>query len=638
MSQFRAKRLDIGCFVNIKTIRDHSKRKAFAQFEPERQALRYIIRNTTLPQRTRAEAQLQLTQMHCYTRPTQIRGRCLLGGKGRGILRDFKLSRYNFRMEALAGNIPGVKKASCPLIPRSYFINEDDEVRSIENPDYYFKYFLSRNERYNERQRFAMNQALEEEIHKRLTNLGLEKIPLPLGTPTTTDDGTTTTTTAPNVPIFVSADIAQKSRVVLIFGESYQDLGVLAHRVIGGPGGVDKGSMVSIVASLQQQRSSPTDAAAPGIILANTGQLLWCPSAGRSLTRCAFDAAPMKSAVHEGRLVDEDRNRVPGNRSVAEHVRYVFESVVPAFVDPRKEARIDVVAVGDAAEAVEKYLDGEAVWARWGNHFGCFANVGGYYPTWELKCEGFKQFLRDKARSYVPSLEPLNTVLSGPDGNPHTTAFTALGSPVFSGGTAHFTELLLVEGGSTVLDFLQEVALSSSDYRNPEFHVAYRDLRADDQEDEDWSNWRDPAVADQMMPTVEVSAAAAKNGPVDKTVTAGDDGYSKAVKSGSERTVGTKDEGEDEVEGAEDKKNAGVSSDSNGIVQEEEEEKKASAVVPESETETGSLEARKTKQLEKAKSIVAEGRDNQAEPEAGDKGTDEELQAEVGKKLVIDEI
>ncbi|KAI8963992.1 hypothetical protein F5Y11DRAFT_122278 [Daldinia sp. FL1419] len=93
MSMFRAKKLDIGCFVNIKTIRDHSKRKAYAQFEPERQALRYIIRNTTLPSRARAEAQLQLTQMHCYTRPTQIRGRCILGGKGRGILRDFKMSR-----------------------------------------------------------------------------------------------------------------------------------------------------------------------------------------------------------------------------------------------------------------------------------------------------------------------------------------------------------------------------------------------------------------------------------------------------------------------------------------------------------------------------------------------------------------
>lgn len=72
--------------------------------------------------------------MHCYTRPTQIRNRCILGGKGRGILSDFKMSRvrrnsllrqsawtlvwwlilwqYNFRLQALAGNLPGVKKAS----------------------------------------------------------------------------------------------------------------------------------------------------------------------------------------------------------------------------------------------------------------------------------------------------------------------------------------------------------------------------------------------------------------------------------------------------------------------------------------------------------------------------------------------
>lgn len=36
MSQFRAKKFDIGCFTNIKIIRDHSKRKAFRDAEPER--------------------------------------------------------------------------------------------------------------------------------------------------------------------------------------------------------------------------------------------------------------------------------------------------------------------------------------------------------------------------------------------------------------------------------------------------------------------------------------------------------------------------------------------------------------------------------------------------------------------------
>ncbi|KAL9129615.1 MAG: hypothetical protein Q9217_001971 [Psora testacea] len=83
MSQFRAKKLDLGCFVNARVIRDHTKR----------QALRYIIRNTTLPQRARAAAQLQLSQMHCYTRSTQINNRCIEGGKSRGVFKDFRMAR-----------------------------------------------------------------------------------------------------------------------------------------------------------------------------------------------------------------------------------------------------------------------------------------------------------------------------------------------------------------------------------------------------------------------------------------------------------------------------------------------------------------------------------------------------------------
>ena len=69
-----------------------------------RQALRYIIRNTTLPQRTRAQAQLQLSQMHCYTRFTQINNRCIEGGKSRGVLRHFRMAR----VRAALCNMDGV--------------------------------------------------------------------------------------------------------------------------------------------------------------------------------------------------------------------------------------------------------------------------------------------------------------------------------------------------------------------------------------------------------------------------------------------------------------------------------------------------------------------------------------------------
>lgn len=115
-----------------------------------RQALRYIIRNTTLPQRVRATAQLKLSQMHCYTRSTQIRNRCVAGDVARGIFRKFRISRVSisslvsgylslvhrsgrlplvdgrssrvlwlipelkvqFRAQALAGELPGVRKAT----------------------------------------------------------------------------------------------------------------------------------------------------------------------------------------------------------------------------------------------------------------------------------------------------------------------------------------------------------------------------------------------------------------------------------------------------------------------------------------------------------------------------------------------
>lgn len=49
-----------------------------------------------------------------------------------------------------------------PVFPQNltelgYFINEDDEIRSIRDPQYYFNFFLSKNSRINAVQREALN-------------------------------------------------------------------------------------------------------------------------------------------------------------------------------------------------------------------------------------------------------------------------------------------------------------------------------------------------------------------------------------------------------------------------------------------------------------------------------------------------
>ncbi|KAI1500624.1 Arb2 domain-containing protein [Biscogniauxia marginata] len=372
-----------------------------------------------------------------------------------------------------------------------YFINEDDEVRSIENPDFYFKFFLNRNPRWNDCQRFAMNQALQSEIHARLSALGLQRVLLPLGT----TDGS-----SPHVPIFASADIATKKRVVLIFGETSQDLGVLAHRVIGGRGGVDAGSLVRCARELLSpppRSSTPPssnendDATTPppGIVLANMGELLWWPAGRRTLGRAAFAGAPMASAACLGNVVRDGAHRiVPGNRDPREHVKYIFEQVVVALVAPG--AGIDIVGLGDGADAVEEYLDWGPTWARWGPRVNCLAIVGGMRAVENVRCEGFRQFLRERARAYVTSLEPAGMTLSGPDGNPRTRTFTRHGCPVFSSGESQHVECAFIAGQRVVLDWLNEVALyNTGEYRNPEgLVVLYADPIGETSEP-DWSVW-----------------------------------------------------------------------------------------------------------------------------------------------------
>ena len=93
-------------------IRDNFKRHMFAENEVSRKALKYLAQNTTLPMKTRLEAQMQLHNMPHYTQPTRIKNRCIESGYGRSVMKEFRLCRIKFREMALKGDLPGVRKAS----------------------------------------------------------------------------------------------------------------------------------------------------------------------------------------------------------------------------------------------------------------------------------------------------------------------------------------------------------------------------------------------------------------------------------------------------------------------------------------------------------------------------------------------
>jgi hypothetical protein len=208
----------------------------------------------------------------------------------------------------------------------------------------------------------------------------MTKLLLPLGTPPT----------KPHVPIFVSANIATATRIVVLFGESCQDLGVLAHRVVGGPGGVNKGSMLSVVAAIRAADKSGS----VGVVIANPGQLWWWPEGGRGLTPAGRFAVPMRSAVHRGRAYDARLNAIQGHETVGRHVASVFGEVLGGGV-VREDAKLAVVAVTDVADEVEKFLDDEENWKRWGRKMESLALLGNFYGVGGVKCEGFAKFLKE---------------------------------------------------------------------------------------------------------------------------------------------------------------------------------------------------------------------------------------------------
>ncbi len=189
---------------------------------------------------------------------------------------------------------------------------------------------------------------------------------------------------------------------------------MLAHRVIGGRGGIARGSVIGLVDALAQQQCSANDPASPGVILANAGELWWWPEGGKGLTPIERHGVPMESAVHWGRYHDKRVNEVRGHRTVGQHVKSVFETVVLGCGLVGEEAKVDVIVVGDTADDLKKYLDDDKVWARVGPVLGCLVVVGGVYSSKEFKCEGFKKFMEKVGSSGIPFSLSVTDAVSAP--------------------------------------------------------------------------------------------------------------------------------------------------------------------------------------------------------------------------------
>ncbi|PLW08495.1 hypothetical protein PCANC_03415 [Puccinia coronata f. sp. avenae] len=97
--------------INIRTLRDMARREEFASTEMLRRAYLYLARNEALSMKIRAQAQLSLNNLPSNSHPTKIHERCIISGKGRGVIAKLGLCRHQLKLKATRDNWMGFEKA-----------------------------------------------------------------------------------------------------------------------------------------------------------------------------------------------------------------------------------------------------------------------------------------------------------------------------------------------------------------------------------------------------------------------------------------------------------------------------------------------------------------------------------------------
>ncbi len=90
--------------------REVKRAKLVARYAAKRAALKEIVRTGDFAEAFAAAQALQALPKNAS--PIRLHNRCSMTGRPKGYIRQFGISRIQFREMAAAGLIPGVKKAS----------------------------------------------------------------------------------------------------------------------------------------------------------------------------------------------------------------------------------------------------------------------------------------------------------------------------------------------------------------------------------------------------------------------------------------------------------------------------------------------------------------------------------------------
>jgi small subunit ribosomal protein S14 len=93
-------------------LREARRLKVVQRYAKKRAELKRIIQSPSSSDEQRQDALLKLQGLPRDANPIRLRSRCAITGRSRGNYRKFGLGRTKLREQAMAGNVPGLVKAS----------------------------------------------------------------------------------------------------------------------------------------------------------------------------------------------------------------------------------------------------------------------------------------------------------------------------------------------------------------------------------------------------------------------------------------------------------------------------------------------------------------------------------------------
>ncbi|MBW7930828.1 MAG: 30S ribosomal protein S14 [Gammaproteobacteria bacterium] len=92
--------------------REEHRLRTVKRYAKKRLGLKAIIQSPSSSDEERQAALAKLQALPRDANPVRLRNRCAITGRPKGYFRKFGLARNKLREQAMAGNIPGLTKAS----------------------------------------------------------------------------------------------------------------------------------------------------------------------------------------------------------------------------------------------------------------------------------------------------------------------------------------------------------------------------------------------------------------------------------------------------------------------------------------------------------------------------------------------